>query len=99
MGIPGTVSRKMFGGWGVYKNGVIFAIITNSALYLKVGEGNRKDFERLGSKPFSYKIKTRKKPVELSYWEAPEEIMENKDTLEKWVEKAVKENAEKYGKK
>lgn len=102
--ISGISSRNMFGGWGIYKKGVIFGLIINGALYFKVGESNRPDFEKFGSKPFSYKVKTRKKPIELSYWEVPEEVMEDRDMLEKWIEEAVKASVKsksisKYGKK
>ncbi len=48
----GITSRAMFGGWGIYKNGLIFAINSDGELYFKVGDSNRADFEKVGSHPY-----------------------------------------------
>jgi len=89
--MPGIVSRAMFGGWGIYKNGKIFAIITDGELYFKVGDSNRADYEKRGSKPFVYAMPNGKKTT-MSYWLLPEEIMEDREQLEIWIEKAVRAN-------
>ena len=52
--IPGITSRAMFGGWGVYKDGIIFAIIDDDQLYFKVDDQLQPEFEQLGSSPFVY---------------------------------------------
>lgn len=94
--IDGITSRAMFGGYGIYKNSVIFAIIAEGKLYFKVGEGNKADYEAHGSKPFVY-VGHNGKPYEMSYWELPTDILENKDKLLLWVEKsfAVKSKSKK----
>ena len=86
--IPGITSRAMFGGWGIYKNGTIFAIIFDGALYFKDDDTNRADFERLGSHPFVYKQGNRK-PTAMSYWLVPEGILEDRERLPEWVERSV----------
>ena len=90
---PGITSRAMFSGWGIYKNGKIFAIIVDGELYFKVGDSNRAEFEEHGSRPFVYE--SRGKKVTMSYWLLPEEIMENRDELAEWVEKALATHSEK----
>jgi len=85
--IPGVTSRKMFGGWGIYKDGTFFALIADGGLYFKVDDSTRKNYEALGSKPFVYD--SRGKKVTMSYWLLPEEIIEDKDVLFEWVEKSV----------
>ena len=45
--IPDITSRAMFGGWGLYQDGVIFGIIADGELYFKVDDTNRAGFERL----------------------------------------------------
>ncbi len=85
---PNIISKKMFGGYGIYKGGVIFAIIADGELYFKVGESNKADYETRGSSPFTYKMPNGK-PFEMSYWKLPEEIMEDREALSEWVEKAV----------
>lgn len=78
--------RSMFGGVGLYYRGLIFAIIADDVLYFKVSDDNRVDYEAMGSEPFTYMGK--EKPVKISYWKVPEEIMENSEELQEWVEKA-----------
>lgn len=52
LGKWGAVSaRRMFGGHGLYFDGVMFAIVMNNRLFLKVDTHNRADFENLGLKP------------------------------------------------
>ncbi len=87
-GLPGITSRRMFSGYGIYKDGLFFALIAEGTLYFKVDSGNRADYEKLGSQPFRYSAKNRKM-VTLSYWELPLEIMENREALEEWVERSL----------
>jgi len=94
-GIDGISSRAMFGGWGIYRHGKIFAIIADGKLYFKVGDNNRFDYENLRSKPFMYEGKDGK-PYMMSYWELPEDVMENKVEILEWIEKSV--NVNKKGK-
>ncbi len=86
-GISGITSRAMFGGWGIYKNGVFFALIAEGELYFKVDEKNQGDFEKLKSHPFVYL--GAKKPMTMAYWLLPEEIMEDKAKLQAWVDSSV----------
>jgi DNA transformation protein and related proteins len=92
--IPGVKSRAMFGGWGIYQDGTIFGLIDDGKLYFKVGDTNKKDYEALGSEPFKYTMPNGK-VMSMSYYELPEQIMENKDELLKWIEKSVKVSAKK----
>ena len=87
--IPGITSRSMFGGWGVYKDGVIFAILVEGELYFKTDDTSRADFEKAGSHPFTYSRKDSKR-VALSYWSLPLEVMENKKMLYQYIERSVK---------
>ncbi|HKY64385.1 MAG TPA: TfoX/Sxy family protein [bacterium] len=86
--IPGIHSRAMFGGWGIYKDGVIFAIIVDGALYFKVDESNREEFERRESRPFVYS-RGKHRSTTMSYWLVPEEIMEDPEELDRWIERSV----------
>ncbi len=47
-----VTARRMFSGYGLYLDRVIFAIITNDTLYLKVDEQSQADYEAAGSAPF-----------------------------------------------
>ena len=80
--------RKMFGGYGIYQDGIFFALIANNILYFKVDDSNRLMYESHGSKPFSYAGKNNTTVI-MSYWEVPADILENHNTLIEWVKKAV----------
>lgn len=81
-----VTSRRMFGGHGLYHEGLMFAIVMNQQLYLKADDLNRPDFEALGLTPFTYPMKGRE--VALSYWSAPEVIFDDSEEAERWARSA-----------
>lgn len=85
--VRGLHVRAMFGGYGVYQDGLIFAIIVNDALYLKSDAVIQRDFEEKYLQPFTYVAYG--KPVTMQYFEAPPEVFEESDSMRYWVEKAL----------
>jgi DNA transformation protein len=79
--------RAMFGGHGLYLNGVIVGIIIDETLYLKADDSNRPAFEREAMAPFVYVSKDRR--VAMSYWEAPAAVIEEPEELQRWVSQAA----------
>lgn len=86
--IQGISSKGMFGGWGIYKDGKIFAIIVEGELYFKESSGNKKYFEHIGSHKFSYDRNG--KTVEMAYWLVPEELLENRQEIRELLEISIK---------
>jgi DNA transformation protein len=88
---PVTVKR-MFGGAGVYCEGLMFGLVFDGAIFLKVDETSIPDFEREGSRPFVY---TRAKSPDrvgrhsLSYWRLPERLYDDPDELAVWAGRAL----------
>jgi DNA transformation protein len=83
----GEVSiRNMFGGGGVYHDGLMFALIAGDVLYLKADTSTHADFAAEGKGPFIYPGK--KGPVRMSYWEVPERLFEDTAELALWADKA-----------
>jgi DNA transformation protein and related proteins len=81
----GPVSAKqMFGGWGLYHEGLFFALIADETLYLKVDEDNRAPFEAAGLKPFVYVTKDGER-MTLSYHQAPPEALESPAAMVEWA--------------
>ncbi|MEZ4951574.1 MAG: TfoX/Sxy family protein [Saprospiraceae bacterium] len=76
---------KMFGGVGIYKDGVMFAGIMGGSLHFKVDDLNRQDFIDVGMEPFFHKGMGKGMA---SYYLIPENILEDKDALKKWAENA-----------
>lgn len=75
-------SRKMFGGYGLYRGELMFALIADDTLYFKADECNVTQFEQADSLPFVYRNKTR--VVQMSYWSAPAECLESPDQMGDW---------------
>ena len=78
--------RAMFGGFGIYKNGIIFALIADHELYFKANDRAAVFFQSFGSEPFSYEAKGRQ--IKMSYWRVLPEILEDQDILKKWHDMA-----------
>ena len=87
-GARGVSCQAMFGGYGIYRQGQIFAIVVEDTLYFKVTDANRSDYEAAGSSPFTYESKGKR--VAMSYWQVPEEVLEDEETLGVWAEKAYR---------
>lgn len=87
---PGIASRAMFGGWGIYHDGAIFAIMVEGELFLKADEEGRRVFEARGSRQFTYTTRTRPTPVAMPYWLVPDEVMEDRDIFDEWVVHAMR---------
>jgi len=79
--------KRMFGGAGIYFDGVMFGLIADDVVYLKVDESNRKDYENAEMGPFIYDGK--KKPVQMPYYQLPEDVLEDQDLLKEWSLMAV----------
>jgi DNA transformation protein len=81
-----VTGRRMFGGYGLFRQGVMFALIIDETLYFKVDGSTRPAFEQAGSTPFVYYAKG--KLVALSYWQVPPDLFEDSEQLGQWAQKA-----------
>lgn len=77
--------KKMFGGIGLFCEGLMFALIADDVLYLKVDDSNRADFEAIGSAPF--KPYPHSKMI-MQYYNVPEDLLEDKERMTEWCKKA-----------
>lgn len=84
--LPSVRARAMFGGVGLYAGDVFFALIANDALYFRADVSTRVEFESLGMAPF--RPFDEHGPV-MSYYQLPEEILEEPETLRRWAERAI----------
>lgn len=75
--------RRMFGGYGLYRDDLMFAIIIQDKLYLKTDAVNRQQFEERGLLPFTYESKG--KPVTIRYYEAPADVFDDSDEMQAWA--------------
>ena len=75
--------RKMFGGAGVYRDGLCFAMEADGDIYLKVDDVNREDFRAAGSRPFVYHMKG--EPKEMNYWRLADDAHDDAEALKRWA--------------
>lgn len=78
-----VTARRMFGGFGIHLDGVMFALIADDTLYLKVDDGNRQAYEDAGLPHFVYTDKG--KPIRMPYREAPPEGFDDPEVLCDWA--------------
>lgn len=71
--------RRMFGGAGLYRDGVMFGLVADDTIFLKADDTTATMFEREGCGPFVYAGKG--KPVTMSYWRLPDRCHDDPDAL------------------
>ena len=87
LGPFGTVSaRAMFGGHGIYLDGLMFALVSDDMLYLKSDEMNRGEFEQAGCEIFSYTRKGRRATI--GFFSPPAESLESAESMLPWARTA-----------
>ncbi len=77
-----VMARRMFGGYGLFRDGVMFALIAGGHLYFKVDAQSRPQFEAAGLQPFTYARQG--KLVALSFHRAPERVFDEPDQARLW---------------
>ena len=80
-------ARAMFGGYGLYCEGVMFALIADEALYFKVDAGNQERFADAGMGPFIYDRNG--KTATMSYHQLPTAVYDDLGLLHDWVEASI----------
>ena len=80
-----VTAKRMFGGVGIYSQGLFFALIAEDRLYFKVDDTTRPDFEQLGMEPFRPFGEDRA----MGYYEVPADVVEDPVQLAPWMQKAI----------
>ncbi len=83
--------RRMFGGAGIYAEGIMFGLMFDEAIYLKVDDDSIPAFESEGSVPFVYtraKSPGRVGRHSLAYWRLPERLYDDPEELASWAGRA-----------
>jgi DNA transformation protein len=84
----GEVSvKRMFGGYGVYADGLCFAIEQGGDVFLKTDADSQPSFAAAESSPFVYEKKG--KPMSTSFWRLPLAAYDDGDALRRWASLGV----------
>ena len=81
-----VAARRMFGGYGLYREGLMFALVVDDELFFKTDADNVTQFEQAGSHPFVYQNQAR--TVQMSYWSSPEAGLESPAEMGVWCQSA-----------
>ena len=80
--------RRMFGKTGVFCDGVMFGMVTDNMLYLRVDDHNRAEFKEAEAyPPLSYEKQGN--TIDLSFWRAPDRLFDEPDELVAWARAAL----------
>jgi DNA transformation protein len=83
-----VTTRRMFGKTGVFCNGLMFGMVTDDTLYVRVDDHNRAVFKEAGSDPpLNYEKGGR--TIDLSFWRVPERLLDEPDELVVWARAAL----------
>ncbi len=84
----GISARRMFSGYGLFRQSAMFGLIARDTFYLRVDDRNRPDFAAAGSRVFTYRREGRE--VELrGYMECPPDILEEPEEMIRWAKGAA----------
>ena len=76
--------RRMFGKTGVFCGGVMFGMVTDNMLYLRVDDHNRAAFKEAESAP-PLNYEKGGSTIDLSFWRVPERLFDEPDELVTWA--------------
>lgn len=76
-------ARRMFGGWGIYHDGLFFALIVSERLYFKVDALTESLWREAGGEPFIYAARGRQ--VKVRYYTPPDEALESSTLMLPWA--------------
>lgn len=80
-------SRRMFGGHGLYVDGLFVALIALDRFYVKADAETEAHFAAAGCEPFVYEGQAA--PVRTRYWTVPDEAMESASLMAPWARLAI----------
>ena len=79
------LGKKMFGGYGFFHEGKMFAMFGYGAFGLKVDDSNRQDYLDEDMEPLSTKSSSKSMP----YYEVPVTVIEDRSKLKEWASKSI----------
>ena len=80
--------RNMFGGAGIYAEGVMFGLVVDDVIYLKTDEQTAARFEQAGCGPFTYETKRGERALK-SYRRMPDRLYDEPEELADWAKAAL----------
>jgi len=86
-GLERLISRRMFGGAGLYRDEIFFGLIYKDRLYFRTDDTTRADYETRGGEAFRPRPKFT--ALKAAYYTVPADILEDSEELVQWARKSV----------
>jgi DNA transformation protein len=81
--VEGAMVRPMFGGLGIFREGIMFALGADEVLYFRADGETEPAFAAEGSQPWVYEGRDR--AVTMPYWRVPERLLDDRDEFRTWA--------------
>ena len=81
-----TETRRMFGGHGIFHEGLMIGLVANEQFYLKADETSRRKFTDAGLAQFTYRKADRE--IAMSYFQAPPDALDDPAVMAGWAQLA-----------
>lgn len=84
--------RRMFGGAGVYADGVMFALLADETIHIKADDALKAELKEEGSGPFVWTPQSGPRAgeqLDLGYWRLPDAALDDPDMAAEWGRKAL----------
>ena len=88
-GMGPVAARRMFGGAGLYAGQVMFGLVDDDVIYLKVDEALKADMVAAGSQSWIYSGRKDAGPMETSYWSLPDAALDDPEEACDWGRRAL----------
>ena len=85
-GLGAVTVRRMFGGAGLYHDGLFFGVLDDDEVFFRVDDATRPRYEARGARPFA--PMANEAPMR-GYYLVPAEVLEDRDALTAWAREAV----------
>lgn len=86
--VPALTAAPFFGGIGLRSGANFFGMIMGGTLYFSTSPAMRDEFQKLGSRCFSY-AKKDGKVQDTKLFEVPAEVLDDPETLHIWADRAI----------
>ena len=80
--------RRMFGKTGVFCNGLMFGMVADDTLYVRVDDDNKSVFKEAESAP-PLNYEKQGQTIDLAFWRVPERLLDEPDELVAWAKAAM----------
>lgn len=87
-GLGPVTIKRMFGGKGVYHDGLIVALEVDGEILLKADPESQPDFEQAKCTQWVYQGHKGRGPTAMPYWSIPDSALDDPDELAIWTRKA-----------